>query len=189
MSGAPIGSWDVVDRIVDILDTHLQTKLTALTTLAGVSWTLTVADVLKGSNEDPRQRANTVMVFEDSANDDPGQFQNWGGPVRQTVEVWIRANVMPRNIGVRDLDMQRSIYATAIKSVIEEHWRADGNPANLFGVTCRAAHGASSVRRTRGIFGTVAGVLGFGGGGQDTLDPVRVVATCRQYRDQPVQLT
>ena len=192
-AGATIGAWDVVDRFVAIYEAHLQAKLDELVADAKVkdptiTWALYADAVIKGSNEDPRQRANTVMVFEDSAIDDVDQLQNYGGPIRQTVTVWTRANVMDRKVGVDDLDEMRSIYGTAIKSVLMEHWRADDNPAHLYSCRVRAMHGVSSRRRTRGVFGTVANRLGFGGGGQDTIDPIRVVAVCGQFREQPIQL-
>lgn len=187
MAGSVTGDWGIVERFVQMCMDYLPDTLSYVADSAGVTFALPLpSKYVKDASFISAQKMNAIQIYVENSQDEPGQFFNYDAPIRREVDVVIKIYVGDPDISNRD--QARDIYGRAVSRVIQQYWRADGNPAVLTGVSTKIMQG-SSQKRQDGIVGMEARSFGKLKSAQTVMDPIEIVVSCRQRTEQPVKLS
>lgn len=192
-----IGTQDIIDRFVEILTedigggtSRLQDYLDTITTAAGVSWTISAppsSRIVASESWEPPERANSIRVYATSIAEEKDQVYNYGGPIDENAVIVVEINVFPESMDQSQTNTRRLLFARAVKKALQDYWRSDQNPAVLKKATFTID--PKSRLKAEGVLASVTRALGLGSAGQDGIDPILVIATCRQSVSHDVVVT
>lgn len=172
---ATVGDTDVIEALASMMEDYLQAQVNTLITAAGVSWSLSIGEVLRGQTSMSTSRPNSVNIW-GFAHDIAGQLQNRGAGLQREGEFLVECSV--GDADSTTLDARRTLVADAIRHVVLEYWRVH-NTACISILWTRVERDRSRAN--------VRGLLG--GPPQDTIDPVRVAVPLRYWAAQSTRIS
>ena len=175
MSGSTLGDYDVITHFADMFTDYLQSEIDARITAAGVSWSVTIGDIVRGRPErtaDTSSIPGQVNVYCTRSGWDPQQFLNLTGPVRREGEFAVEVAVASADLS--QIDDMRAIVGSAVEHVLNEYWRiGENSTARLTWLSTTMDH--EDLARD-------------GAGIQSPVVPVRVICRTKQRVAQDTQV-